>query len=266
VKARIIPDLSNRDYHAHPAFGSSQLKAMLRNPARFRWERENPQPPTTAMQLGSLVHTLLLEPEHLEVEYLVVETSTRNTKAYRAALEEAGGRAVMLAGELETARAMADAARADPWVAELLQHEAMVEHSIFWEEGSMELKARPDWWAPEGLSLMVDVKTASDASEEAFTRAVVRYGYDLSAAHYLEAAALAGRPTETFAWLVIESSPPHTVQVYIAPDTFLERGRILRERALVKLRECLEANTWPGYAEGPIELTMPAWAALEEML
>ena len=113
---------------------------------------------------------------------------------------------------------------------------------------------------------MVDVKTASDASEEAFTRSVVKYGYDLSAGHYLEGAAKSGHPAETFAWLVIESSPPRPVQVYIAPDVFLERGRILLERAIGRLRECLETDTWPGYADGPIELTMPAWAALEEQL
>lgn len=254
--------LSNEDYHAGPGISSSQLKQVLKNPRAYKWQQDNDKtPPTAAMNLGSLVHSIILEPEKTTEEFTVINCSTRNTKAYKVA-NQTENKTLMLASEWETARLMAESAMSDDWIKTVMEKFPVIENSIFWERDGMLLKARPDAWLPD-MNMMFDVKTAADASPDAFARSVINFGYDLSAAHYLNGAAAHGKPAETFVWLVIESKPPYTTQVYICSDELLERGRVLCNRAIAKLRECQETNVWPGYSAEPIEIVCPRWAQLE---
>ena len=67
----VIDGISNQDYHNHAAIGSSQCKNLLKSPWHFEYNRKHPKPPTAAMQFGSLVHQLVLEPEIFEQNYFV---------------------------------------------------------------------------------------------------------------------------------------------------------------------------------------------------
>lgn len=82
--SNLIHNLSNADYHAHPAVSSSQLKHMLRTPAHFKASLETSKEPSDAMKLGSLVHTLLLEPHLVDYEYTVMPKFDRRTKQGKA--------------------------------------------------------------------------------------------------------------------------------------------------------------------------------------
>ena len=48
------------DYFASPALSQSQAKTLLDCPARYRWERENPQPHRDAFDIGHAAHSLSL--------------------------------------------------------------------------------------------------------------------------------------------------------------------------------------------------------------
>jgi hypothetical protein len=110
---------------------------------------------------------------------------------------------------------------------------------------------------------IVDLKTTSTKpGASALGRAVLDYGYDLSAAHYLAVAELAGLDADAFAWVFVDKADTGPRVTVAEPDAaLLERGRVLRARALARA-----AGTLPAYegATGYLTLTCPAWAQPQE--
>ena len=75
--------MTNAEYHANPAIGSSMLKAFDRSP-RHCWQlyfdpdRETPEP-SKAFLLGSAIHAATLEPETFGERYAVAPVCDRRT-------------------------------------------------------------------------------------------------------------------------------------------------------------------------------------------
>ena len=59
----VVDDLPSRDYHAGPGISSSTLKRALRSLDHYLRSLEEDREPTDSMLLGSMVHTLVFEPE-----------------------------------------------------------------------------------------------------------------------------------------------------------------------------------------------------------
>jgi hypothetical protein len=79
-----------------------------------------------------------------------------------------------------------------------------------------------------------DEKTTQDVRPAAFARTRRRFGYDLQAAHYIDAVRrLTGR-TPAFAYIAIEPRPPYYVWVYELPPADLDRAE--EELALTRSR------------------------------
>lgn len=55
--------LPNEEYHALDAISKSDLDKINRSPAHYKYAKENPTPPTPAMERGTAVHMAVLEPE-----------------------------------------------------------------------------------------------------------------------------------------------------------------------------------------------------------
>lgn len=51
---------------------------------------------------------------------------------------------------------------------------------------------------------------------------------------------------------------------FVLRDTDIEWGALLNRRALRKLADAIAADKWPAYADGAVEIAMPAWS--EKML
>jgi hypothetical protein len=71
-----IETMENTEYHAHPALSASGLRVLKRSPLHY-WDRYiNPDrvttEPTEAMQLGTLIHCAVLEPDQFDVRYIAV--------------------------------------------------------------------------------------------------------------------------------------------------------------------------------------------------
>ena len=118
------------------------------------------------------------------------------------------------------------------------------------------LKGRLDWLNPQPA--IVELKTAADASQEAFLRAVYRYGYHLSAAYYRM---LVGQTTGTpeaaipHTFVVVETHYPYAVAVYPSSERLLAEGREWWQQNLRRFDACWLANEWPSY---PLEALDPA--------
>ena len=244
------------DYHAHPALGSSRLRELLKSPAHFR---ANMRRETEALALGSLVHTLVLEPHTFSERYLVVPKingATKEGKAQKAAL--ADETRIVVNGEVM--------AEASACATSIMSHrvyqqirDAQVEHTVFWtdKETGIECKARFDVLGP----LLVDLKTTRDASPKGFQRAIATYGYHIQAAHYMAGAIANGMEPRGFLFACVETSAPYLPAGYLMGNPSLEQGERERREALSIYAKCLSEDRWPGYNDDRIEvIDLPNWA------
>ena len=59
-EAGISYELSNAEYHSIDALSSTGVKRILQSPMHYKWDRENPKPPTPAMAIGTAGYTAML--------------------------------------------------------------------------------------------------------------------------------------------------------------------------------------------------------------
>jgi len=240
-----------------------------RSPAVYRWQMDNPTPPTRAQIIGSMVHALALEGR---VGYRVSpdvgrrKTADKELHAAFAAEAEAAGDVVITAAEAATVEAMDAALRAQPLVPALLAG-AHKESSIFWtdRETGAACAGRPDALRlyGDGGATVLDLKTTLDASPGAFARAVLNYGYHVQAAAYLEGLRTLGYEARDFIVIAVEKSPPYCCAIYRMPDAAIELGAKRWREACALFAECTERGEWPGYPADLRELQLPAWALSE---
>lgn len=269
----IIHGMSNADYHALPSVSSSQLKTILRSPAHYReayLSGKEKKPPTADMLLGSLTHTLFLEPEMFAEEYVESVKFDMRTNAGKAAAatfaELAAGRTPVTTEQIQQAHAMANA------MCDSIAHAAMTgghaEASIFFKDPGtgLECRIRPDYHVAPGDAwpdgLIIDVKSTDDARSEAFARTCVKFGYDLSAAMYSDGfmQEYGTQNPPVFLLLVVERDAPHGVACYEISDEMLAKGQAKYRTAINTLFACQESGEWPCYPDVIQKLDLPKWA------
>jgi hypothetical protein len=158
---------------------------------------------------------------------------------------------------------MRDAVMAHPVARELVtDHKA--EQSVFWEEDNLALKCRPDAWKP---GILVDLKTTRSADPNEFGKTAHEFGYHQSAAHYIDGVKAATGEELPFHFVLVEKTEPYLVSVVELDIEAINIGRQLNDRAKRIYRECVEANTWPGYPNADL-ISLPMWAIYkaEELL
>lgn len=275
------PSLSNSEYHGSQGVSSSQLKTLLkRTPAHLLHGLTEEHESSAAMNLGTAVHTLTLEPEKFDTEIAVapkVDKRTAVGKSEWAAFEELNqGKTIITADQYEKARAMADSVRSNS-IARILIDDAIIESSIFWWYKSSD--ADDDTWfkelakvRPDGLCkshpVIFDVKTTTDASYTEFARTIEKYGYDTSAAFYKEGVNqcaelldLTGRIAYTkFVFIVVESEAPFLCALYEMSEEWMDIGRAKFRRAMHALKRAKESD-FPGYPEEVRIIEPPGWAS-----
>lgn len=260
----IEPDMPESRYHAHPAVSRSRLWTLhSRTPAHARYARTEA---TAAMDLGSAVHCVVLEPDTLEARFARGPADRRGNK-WKEAQEAAGDATLLTEGDYDTALYMRDAVQGQ--VGHLLPKDMAREVSAFWqhEPTGLQCRARADGWADSG-ELLIDLKTTTDAAPDGFAASVAKYGYHLQAAMYCAGfeAASGGLWRPEMLFIVVEKSAPYLTAVYeLDAAAFQEGGRIF-EAAMHQWATCLEADEWPGYPAGPQPLSLPRWyRAMEEI-
>lgn len=249
--AGLVLDMPNDEYHAEADhLSSTGLKRLL--PEHYGPAPEDPQ----HLDFGTAFHTKVFGTDE---EIVVVDAATWRGKAAEEARAEAHARGAVpiLATDAEAIDRMATRLWTHDEASALLrQTGAQREASVFATDvEGQRIKARFDLLAP----VAVDLKSTSSnpLSDYDMTKAVVSYGYDTSAAHYLEVAERAGLDVADFALVFVGKRPPHAVRVVVLEPDFIARGRDLC--ALAKHRH---RHGVPDHAGAQLlRLTAPRWAA-----
>lgn len=181
--------------------------------------------------------------------------------ASKAARNE--GKIPMAKAEIQKAQRMAGRVYQNPLAAALLA-EGKPEVSGYWhdDETGVRLRVRFDFLPDRpGRLIIVDYKTAEDASQDAFERACASYGYHIQDAWYREAARQLGIDDDpAFIFIVQEKKPPYEVNVIQLDPEHVELGARQARRAIETFAQCRESKQWPGYGDGPVTAKLPAWA------
>ena len=247
---------------------------MLRSSAHFYSNnilKEVERETKTAMSFGTLAHTLFLEPEQFEHEFIIAPKFDRRTKVGKEealAWEQANqGKILVDAEQVEGAKRIVANLQKLSSYADMQNNYGMPEASIFFTDPiyGLELRIRPDWHIapckafPNGLIL--DLKTTTDARAHAFSKKCSDFGYDLSAVMYREGFQqyyqTENKPP--FILLVAESSIPHNVKQYKAADLFLSVGESRYNKSKELLAESLLINEWDGYSLEMEDLFLPSY-------
>jgi len=272
-----IYDVPFNTYRTWKAVNGSTLKQALKSWAHYRHAELFPSDSTTDdLEFGKAFHLVTLEPGRA-ADLIVCEPEGdgrfKEVKEARAKFREtlSPESIVLSAKDKADLSLMAASLRMNADAAAILNRPGKNEQSMIWTDAKtgLDCKGRVDRIVETKTALLiVDIKTANDASPEKFARDAIRLGYDISAAHYVEgyrAIVAPAKPIE-FVWIVIEKDAPYAVSVYRAgepecePD-MLTHGRVRRARLLKELAACRKAGIYPGYTKAMQPLRVPAWNA-----
>lgn len=282
---------TNTEYHAvRDRWTSTGLRSMLENP-RLTWERyvarKHQLEVTGAMITGRIVNDLLLQQHDFQwyEDTLVVPVQARSAKSFKERFAE-DPRTVTKA-EFDKACACLDS------LASLDTEKKRQAWLLLTAPGYDEYAIQYDYVldAREGLSLPVqvlldraadvpglggptylEVKTTGSAIEDDdFVAHAFRYGYDIQNALYTAGLELVtGRNECASVYVLLETEPPHRVNVLEAEAEYRELGAVRLDHAVrqvLRWKDQEGAGPWAAEWEMSDEirkLTAPQWVDWEK--
>lgn len=260
-------EVPEAEYHAHRgSLSVSGAKVLLKAPALYRYQLDNPPERKQVFDFGSAAHQLILGAG----PGLAVIPATGRGKdlqdAHREAKEAAyaEGKIPVTEDEFRTVREMADALSGNTLAMALLG-EGKPEVSGYFEDAETGILRRCRFdWLPTPVkgrrTIIADYKTARSADPAEFGKPAADFGYAQQAAWYTDAAiALGVDPDPAFLFIVQEKTAPYLSTVIQLDEDALQIGRHLNRKALRIYAECIETDTWPGYSTEVEQVSLPGW-------
>ncbi len=162
----IVSGLDNELYHKAFGLSCTNLKIMLRSPAHYHASILFPPKTTAEMQLGSALHTAVLQPDLFDEQYMELPKLDRRTKEGKELYKQysESGKTLLDSATIATVQKMKETLVQHPIISSVLSS-GQPELSCFGclpEFPHTLVKCRPDWYNEE-LGVLLDLKTACDA-------------------------------------------------------------------------------------------------------
>ena len=208
---KMIDDDFYYDYLGKQALSSSNLKLLLSSPKQYVARLLGSSESSQALRDGKLFHWRILEPEKFDALH-IVEVASKNTKTYKAAVEEFGE--VYTRPEVDNAELLAEVLLANTEAASFLEGAEFEVPAIAMIDG-LAFRGKAD--IKKGTKI-IDIKTTTEIQK--FHYSARKYSYDLQAALYLELFPDA----EEFIFLCIDKKT-RDIAVYECSPEFIESGQ-----------------------------------------
>jgi exodeoxyribonuclease VIII len=231
VKNEIL-QISDREYFSDPSLGRSDVWKYHLSPPLYKAsvvDRSIAGASSSSMNFGSLVHSMILEPEFFDNKYAVSLEKSKRTKAYKEEQEEAleAGKILVMSEDVEKASMLRASALSCGMFKEMLQCSgAIAEGAVFFDfqgipgtTDPIEAKAKFDLLNGQ---VLWDVKTSQSADPEEFRRSITKYGYHWQDFWYREALASAGYDIGEFYFLVLSVNEPYEHSVVALDDIYAD--------------------------------------------
>lgn len=187
------------DYFDRPEISASDIKRLVVSYEHYLIKTEK----TPAMDFGTLVHTLILEPEKIDTMFSFEELKL-TTKAGRERRDEieASGLIHLKKQDLETAKKMAEGLSKNPkW-----ESKGEAEKEIYWNYEGQACRSKIDLITDTAIC---DIKTINDLSR---AEQRVKYDYHIQAAFYKLAVKHETGKDLPFRFFFIEKQAPYQCQ------------------------------------------------------
>jgi hypothetical protein len=249
--SRKVLNLPAAQYHDDIDVQScSLLKPMLASPAHYKAQFFENRASSKAKGFGTLIHTLVLEPQTLASRYAVYPGLKDGREAeYKAFVQAHPLQTVIADVPLQAARRMAEkilerrfrGRRFGDYLAE-----GEKEVTIYYTDPTtgVRCRVRIDLLHPE---FVFDLKTALSVVQGEWLRQALSLDYDLQSYMYSLAECLwAGRQSPLpFVFVVGENTCPHSVSAFTAGESFLVKGGRKYQEAIGAYAACSKVNHWP---------------------
>ena len=263
--------MTEQEYRNYPAVSRSDLWKISESPEKFKFFKDNPQPPTPSLIFGQMFHKLALQPESFSNEFVVMPNVDRRTKEGKSIWaefqESAEGKIVVTADDYQRATEMCISLRNAPFANKLLSGER--EKEFFWNDDltGEPCKCRVDCISEiNSNNIIADLKSAGDATNEHFMRDAINYGYDFQAGMYCDGVEKCTGKKHLFVFIVVEKEPPYAVNILQADELFIKRGYDVFRELIGIYHDCKTTGNWYGYLGKHTvinNLSLPAWLAKE---
>lgn len=226
-------------------------------PSYYKHRKQQEWKPSRSMELGTLIHSLVLEGK---VDFAVGPEVDRRTKAgkeeWQIFCENNIGKTIVNRDEEAVIRGCFDACA--PLMEKCAFSYEDIEASVFWERDGIQCKGRPDLIAMiNGERCIVDLKTTNDIRH--FDSSFYRFRYDVQAAWYQYGyqQAVGLKEVPGFWFLAVDTEAPHLCQFMRPSSDVLANANAKIELELAHFKRCQVAQEWPGLPE--FKLIMPKY-------
>lgn len=281
-KPGVYKNVPFSEYRQWKAFSKSMVKPLMKSPKHLKHHIET-EAQSKAIDFGSLVDCVLLEPDRFDASFAVRPETYESTKAYKTKddvvvvkpwnsnsktcqawmmQQQEAGKTIISQNDIERAHSVVAEIRSHPTAADWLRGEYQV--SIVWvdEETGMLCKGRPDILRPDRI---VDLKITFDCYPAAFRKTAGNQGYHIQAAMYHDGLLRARGEkipedwSVPFSIIAANDNQPFDVVCYDFGTESLDCGREQYRQALRRYAEIVESGEYPGYSAVAEELEVPEW-------
>jgi len=231
------------------------------NDSPYKWRHSSGREVTRAMDLGTLIHSAILEPliplEQVASVSPFPDFRTKAAQEWKADQKEMG-RMIATDDDIRAASGCEQVFAED--YSQRFAGGTKTEVAVFATIGATPVKGMIDI-VPDGLDLLVDLKTtARIGSLREITNTIISRGYHWQAALYLDLwNAASGEQRTRFVICFIEVTAPHeSAWVEVSP-ALIEAGRAGYMNAIAKWQASCATGLWSRQHEGITIIEKPAY-------
>ena len=223
----------------------SHLRAYGRSALHGKFAREQEAKQTGAMQRGTAVDAIIFGTRRV----IAYPGAVRRGKEYDAFVENNPDTEILTVNEYNKAARMADAVRDSKIAAPYLK--GVSQETILFKWMGLECRSTAD---VRGDGFLTELKTAATADP-------LRFGWHALRMHYhaqmrLQNIAIEDTAKDCFV-VVVESEPPHPVQVFRFEDRALIAGEKLLTLWAERLKQAEAAKEYPPYTSCVMPIDIP---------
>lgn len=237
-----------------------------------------PDAETPAMRVGTAFHTIILEPDKFEKQYICGPTdcdrrTAAGKKAWKDMEDDNPGKIILNENDWSMLHYMMESVSHHGLASEILNlNEGAAEETIMWNDSELGtlMKGRTDF-RNFNMKAVIDLKSTQDATRNKLEKDLWSSDlrYHLQAAIYTDGIrTILGDDRWEFYFVYVEKKPPYAVQVVHLPPKAIDIGRIQYRENIIDLLKWLDRagnalkkgeGLFSSFEEKVLEFSPPAW-------
>ena len=240
IKINKVCKDSNSDYHSHKSISASGLKEISSSSITDYLNKEFKT--SLALELGSAIHTIILEPELFDSEFYVMPNVDLRTKAGKQSKLEhqqlAQGRTLLSQSNYDLLEKILVSFKSNSDAMALL--DGKIEYSHYGSINNIDVRCRPDIL---GKDFVCDIKSCKSVNPVSFRKDCFTYKWFLQAAFYSDFLSI---PAENFRFIAVSKEDNPKVKVFGIRKKNIDLGRQQWHEAFERWQFYKETGICPG--------------------